>query len=429
MLDTRQLRADSEAARAALERRGDPELPRLLDRTLALDVSRREIIGEVEELKARRNRVSREVGERKRRQEDAGPLIEEMQGVGERIRQLDGRLSEVEAALEASLLEMPNLPLTRVPSGGAEDYEVVAEWGDLAPPRGGRPHWEIGDELGILDMERGAKLAGSGFPLLIGEGARLVRALLHFMLDLHAREHGYTEVSPPFVVNRRAMTGTGQLPKFEHDMYRTDPDDLFLVPTGEVPLTNLYRDDVLDGGELPVALVAYTPCFRREAGAAGRETRGLQRVHQFDKVELVRLTAPERSEEELELLTSHAENVLRRLGLSYRKILLAAGDLGFANAMTYDLEVWAGGVEEWLEVSSCSSFTDFQARRTNLRFRRQPGRPLEFVHTLNGSGVALARTIAALLENGWQEDGSVRLPEALHPYFGRERLEPRTDSR
>jgi seryl-tRNA synthetase len=425
VLDIKRLRAEPDAARAALARRDDPDLVALLDSALALDEARRDLIGQVEELKQQRNKASKEVGERKRRGEEAAELIDAMQGVAQRIRELDAELAEVDAELRTALLGIPNLPHPRLPDGGADSYEIVAEWGDRpAESAELRPHWEIGTELGVLDFERGAKLAGSGFPLFVGEGARLVRALLDFMLDMHTRQHGYTEVAPPFLANRASMTGTGQLPKFEEDMYRTDPDDLFMIPTAEVPVTNLHRDEVLEGDDLPIAYTAYTPCFRREAGAAGRDTRGLLRVHQFDKVELVRLTRPDESEAELERLTDHAERVLRELEIPYRKILLAAGDIGFSNAITYDLEAWAGGVREWLEVSSCSSFTDYQARRMGIRYRPAPNQPLEFVHTLNGSGVALPRTIIALLENGQQPDGTIRLPAALHSYFGAERIEP-----
>jgi seryl-tRNA synthetase len=286
------------------------------------------------------------------------------------------------------------------------------------------PHWEIGERLGLLDLPRGAKLSGSGFPVFVGAGARLARALIQFMLDLHVREHGYVEVAPPFLVRREIMQGTGQLPKFEDDLYRTATDDLFLVPTAEVPLTNLYRDEIVDAARLPIALAAYTPCFRREAGAAGKDTRGLLRVHQFDKVELVRFTAATESTAELERLTQHAETVLQRLELAYRVVLLAAGDTGFSAAKTYDLEAWAPGVGAWLEVSSASSFTDFQARRANIRSRRVRGDKPEFVHTLNASGVALPRTIAALLETRQQPDGSVTLPAALIPYMGTDRLGP-----
>jgi seryl-tRNA synthetase len=284
-----------------------------------------------------------------------------------------------------------------------------------------RPHWELGERLGILDLPRGAKLAGSGFPVLVGGGARLARALIQFMLDLHTREHGYVEIEPPLLVRREILQGTGQLPKFEDDAYRTT-DDLFLVPTAEVPLTNLFKDEILDGGQLPIAYTAQTPCFRREAGAAGKDTRGLLRVHQFDKVELVRFVTPTGSASELERMTQHAETVLQQLELPYRVVLLATGDTGFAAAKTYDLEVWAPGVGAWLEVSSASSFTDFQARRANIRFRPGKGEKPEFVHTLNASGVALPRTLAALLETRQQPDGSVTLPPVLVPYMGLDRL-------
>jgi seryl-tRNA synthetase len=302
---------------------------------------------------------------------------------------------------------------------------VVRAWGDPRPSGPGtRPHWELGERLGILDLPRGAKVAGSGFPVLVGAGARLARALINFMIDLHTREHGYVEVEPPFVVKREAMQGTGQVPKFEDDAYRTTPDDLFLVPTAEVPLTNLHGDELLDAGRLPLGYVAYTPCFRREAGAAGKDTRGILRVHQFDKVELVRFVRPADSPAQHEALTAHAETVLQRLGLPYRVVLLAAGDVGFASAKTYDLEAWAPGVAQWLEVSSSSTFTDFQARRAGIRFRPAPGEKPQFIHTLNASGIALPRTIAALLETGQQPDGSVTLPAALVPYVGIDRLAP-----
>jgi seryl-tRNA synthetase len=320
-------------------------------------------------------------------------------------------------------LALPNVPDDRVPPGGEGDFEIVREWGELPELEfEAKAHWDLGADLGVLDLERGAKMAGSGFPLLMGAGARLSRGLIAFMLDLHTTEHGYTEVAPPFLVNRDSLIGTGQLPKFEDDQYRTDPDDLFLIPTAEVPVTNIHRGEILDGRELSKAYVAYTPCFRREAGAAGRDTRGLLRVHQFDKVELVRFARPEDSVGELEILTRHAETVLERLGLPYRRILLPAGDLGFANAITYDLEVWSAGVGRWLEVSSCSSYTDFQARRADIRFRPDgKGKPVH-LHTLNGSAVALARTMVALLENNQQEDGSVLIPAALRDYVGQERL-------
>ncbi len=423
MLDLRAFRTGAEDARERLARRGDPEVLVALDRALAMDARRREVIAEVEVLKARRNDVSKEIGNRKREGTDPGDLIADMQEVADRIRALDADLQEVEAGLREDLLRIPNVPDDRVPAGGEGEFEVVQEWGDrpefdFEP----RPHWDVGADLGVLDLERGARIAGSGFPLLMGAGARLNRGLIEFMLDLHTREHGYTEVAPPFLTNRECLIGTGQLPKFEDDQYRTDPDDLFLVPTAEVPVTNLHREEILDGQDLPRAYVAYTPCFRREAGAAGRDTRGLLRVHQFDKVELVRFTRPEDSVAELELLTRHAETVLERLELPYRRILLSAGDLGFSNAITYDLEVWSAGVQRWLEVSSCSSYTAFQARRADIRFRPDgKGKPAA-VHTLNGSAVALARTLVALLENNQQADGSVLLPEVLHDYVRQERL-------
>jgi seryl-tRNA synthetase len=423
VLDLRAFRTGAEDARERLARRGDPGVLEALDRALAEDSVRREIISEVEVLKARRNDVSREIGVRKRDAADAADLIDDMQRVADRIRELDGDLHRVEQVLRTELLAIPNIPDDRVPVGGEGDFEVVREWGDLpeleCEPR---PHWDIGAELGILDLERGAKIAGSGFPLLVGAGARLSRALIDFMLDLHTREHGYTEIAPPFLANRDSLIGTGQLPKFEEDQYRTDPDDLFLIPTAEVPVTNMHRGEILDGRDLPKAYVAYTPCFRREAGAAGRDTRGLLRVHQFDKVELVRFTRPEDSPAELELLTRQAESVLEKLELPYRRILLAGEDLGFANAITYDLEVWSAGVQRWLEVSSCSSYTDYQARRADIRYRPDgTGKPAP-LHTLNGSAVALARTMVALLENNLRKDGSVLVPEALRDYVRQEWL-------
>ncbi|PYP54366.1 MAG: serine--tRNA ligase, partial [Gemmatimonadetes bacterium] len=319
--------------------------------------------------------------------------------------------------LEAKALFVPNPPLPDVP----EEQTMLRSWGTPAP-KGGKPHWEIAEKLGILDLPRGAKLAGSGFPVLMGAGARLARGLINFMLDLHTREHGYVEVEPPFLVRREVMAGTGQLPKFENDLYRTMPDDLFLVPTAEVPVTNLHRDEILDGTTLPKGYVAYTPCFRREAGAAGKDTRGLLRVHQFDKVELVRFCLAADSPAEHEKLTAHAEAVLQKLELPYRVAVLPANDFGFSAAKTYDLEAWAPGVGQWLEVSSSSTFTDYQARRANIRARPRPGEKPEFVHTLNASGVALPRTIAALLETHQQSDGSVTVPPALVPYVGTDRI-------
>lgn len=422
MIDLKLLRASPAQVRAALARRGDGTLTRLLDELEALDMKRRTLTGQLDQLKAERNDAAKADALRVK-QHGALPadVVAQRKQLGERVASLEAELRQIESLLETKVLFVPNLPLPEVPDGDGAHNSVVRSWGTPAP-KGGRPHWEIAERLGILDPARGAKLAGSGFPVLVGAGARLARALINFMLDLHTREHGYVEVEPPFLVRREIMTGTGQLPKFEDDAYRTEPDDLFLVPTAEVPITNLHRDEILDGAALPKGYVAYTPCFRREAGAAGKDTRGLLRVHQFDKVELVRFCRAPDSPAEHEKLTVHAEEVLRRLELPYRVVLLATGDLGFAGAKTYDLEAWAPGVGQWLEVSSSSTFTDYQARRANIRCRPRQGEKPEFVHTLNASGVALPRTLAALLETHQQPDGSVVLPPALAPYFGADRL-------
>jgi len=427
VLDPRSFR-DAEAfsaLRARLAARGaGPDLDALLERLRALAEKRRAAIGEADAAKAELNAKSREVGEKKRRGEDAAGLLASLGAVSARTEAAGAAAAAAEAAFEDALRYVPNVPAADVPAGDATHNTVVRAWGEPAEPAEWRaPHWDIGKSLGLFDFERGARLAGSGFPLFVGRGARLERSLIAFMLDLHTREHGYTEVSPPFLANRETMTGTGQLPKFEEDMYRTS-DDLFLVPTAEVPVTNIHRGEVLAGEELPKKYVAYTPCFRREAGAHGADTRGLTRVHQFDKVELVRIERAEASPAAHEELTRHAETVLQRLGLAYRVVLIAAGDMGFANHRQYDLEVWAPGARKWLEVSSCSTYQDFQARRMDLRYRAARGAKPEFVHTLNGSALALPRTMIALLETGQQPDGSVRVSEALAPYLGTERLEP-----
>ncbi|HEU4570177.1 MAG TPA: serine--tRNA ligase [Gemmatimonadales bacterium] len=425
MIDIKRLRQDPDGVRAALARRGDPSLDQAVDALLALDRRRRELLTAAEALKAERNAMSDEVARKKKAKEPADELLATLKASGERVKALDAEVKEVDEALERRLLEVPNLPLPDVPDGDASHNVVRRTWG-TAPAFGftPRPHWELGAALGILDLPRGAKLAGSGFPVFTGMGSRLLRALANFMLDLHTGEHGYREVSPPYLVNRATLTGTGQLPKFEEDMYAAPADDLFLIPTAEVPVTNLHRGEILEAAELPRAYTAWTPCFRREAGSAGKDTRGILRVHQFDKVELVRLCRPEDSDAEHERMTAHAEAVLQRLGLHYRVLALAAGDTGFASARTYDLEVWAPGVGQWLEVSSSSCFTDFQARRADLRYRPEPGGKPEFVHTLNASGLAFPRTLIALLETGQQADGSVTLPEALVPYAGTARLLP-----
>ena len=426
MIDIKLLRQDADGVRAALARRLDPALDQSLDRLAVLDRRRREVLTRSERLKAQRNLASEEVARRKKAGQPADDLLADLKRTAEEAKALDAEVSQVEAELDGILQRVPNLPLAVVPDGDASANATVKEVGRLPELSfTARPHWELGAALGLFDLARGAKLSGAGFPLFTGTGARLVRALKNFLLDLHTREHGYMEVSPPLLVTRASMTGTGQLPKFEDDLYRTTEDDLFLIPTAEVPVTNIYRDEILEGSSLPLGLCAFTPCFRREAGAAGKDTRGLIRVHQFDKVELVRFCRPEDSPDQLETMTRHAETALERLDIPYRRVALAAGDTGFASARTFDLEVWAAGVGGWLEASSASTFTDFQARRANIRFRREPGQKPEFVHTLNASGVAFPRTLIALLENNQQADGSVRVPPALVPYLGVDRLIPR----
>jgi seryl-tRNA synthetase len=422
MLDVRRLRHEPEAVREALAKR-DPKLRSLVDRVLAADERRREAVGTVNELKAERNVATKEIGRLKRSGEDAEALVARSKALGERIATLDDAVRGAEEEIRSALLLIPNTPLDGVPAGGEEANAVCREWGDARDfPFEPLPHWELGERLGVLDLPRGAKISGSGFPVLVGSGARLQRGLIAFFLDVHVEEHGYTEVRVPYLVNPESMTGTGQLPRFADESYRTERDDLWLVPTAEVPVTNLHRDEILEMADLPVRYTAYSPCFRREAGAAGKDTRGLLRVHQFDKVELVRYELPERSRDALEELTREAETLLERLGLRYRRVLLAAGDLGAAGAMTYDLEVWAPGVGKWLEVSSCTTFGDYQARRANIRFRRAQADKPEHVHTLNGSGLALPRVMAALLETYQEEGGGVSLPEPLHAYVGSERL-------
>jgi seryl-tRNA synthetase len=417
------VREHIDALRSGLRRRGVLEaLAPTIDRAVELDKSRRDTIQAVEERKAARNAVSQQVGQRKRAGEPADELQQQSRSLGDEIARLDGELAETEKELTRILLELPNITLEEVPSGGEDSNSVVRSWGSPRDTKGVTPHWEIGSRLGLIDFERGAKISGSGFIVFRGQGARLVRALINLMLDTHTRDHGYEETWVPVVVNRASMTGTAQLPKFEEDMYALKDEDAFLIPTAEVPVTNLYRDEILPASELPKSFVAYSPCFRREAGAAGKDTRGLLRVHEFDKVELVRYVTPESSGQELELLTGHAEEILRLLELPYRVVRLASGDTGFASAHTYDLEVFAPGVGKWLEVSSCSNFTDFQARRANIRFKPADGSKPRFVHTLNGSGVAFPRIIAGILEHHQQPDGSIAVPVALRSYLGAERL-------
>jgi seryl-tRNA synthetase len=417
------VREHIDALRAGMQRRGALDaLSPTIDRAVTLDKSRRETIQAVEERKAARNSVSQQVGQRKRAGEAADDLQQQSRALGDEIAQLDRELAETEAELSAILLELPNVTLDEVPAGGEEKNSVVRSWGAAREGAKVEPHWEIGTRLGIIDFERGAKISGTGFIVFRRMGARLVRSLLNLMLDVHTQQHGYEETWVPVVVNRASMIGTAQLPKFEEDMYALQGEDSFLIPTAEVPLTNLYRDEILPESELPKSFTAYSSCFRREAGAAGKDTRGLLRVHEFDKIELVRYATPETSAEQLELLTGHAEKILKLLELPYRVVRLASGDTGFASAHTYDLETFAPGVGKWLEVSSCSNFTDFQARRANIRYKPADGGKPRFVHTLNGSGLAFPRIIASILEHHQQEDGSVRVPAALSTYLGAERL-------
>jgi seryl-tRNA synthetase len=417
------VREHIDALRAGMRRRGALDaLSPTIDRAVALDKSRRETIQAVEERKAARNSVSQQVGQRKRAGEAADDLQQQSRALGDEIARLDRELAETEAELSAILLELPNVTLDQVPAGGEEKNSVVRSWGAAREGAKVEPHWDVGTRLGIIDFERGAKISGTGFIVFRRMGARLVRSLLNLMLDVHTEQHGYEETWVPVVVNRASMIGTAQLPKFEEDMYALEGEDSFLIPTAEVPLTNLYRDEILPESELPKSFTAYSSCFRREAGAAGKDTRGLLRVHEFDKIELVRYATPETSAAQLELLTGHAEKILKLLELPYRVVRLASGDTGFASAHTYDLETFAPGVGKWLEVSSCSNFTDFQARRANIRYKPADGGKPRFVHTLNGSGLAFPRIIASILEHHQQEDGSVRVPAALSTYLGAERL-------
>ncbi|WP_243293082.1 serine--tRNA ligase [Bacillus sp. FJAT-47783] len=418
MLDIKYLRANFKEVKEKLQHRGED----LTDfvKFEELDKKRRELITQTEELKSKRNGVSGEIAKLKREKKDADHLILEMRQVGERIKVLDEELRAIEAELEFILFSIPNIPHESVPVGESEEDNVeVRKWGEVQDfafePR---PHWEIADHLKILDFERAGKVTGSRFVFYKGLGARLERALINFMLDLHIEEHGYEEVLPPYIVNRTSMTGTGQLPKFEEDAFKIQDEEYFLIPTAEVPVTNLHRDEILQADQLPISYAAYSACFRSEAGSAGRDTRGLIRQHQFNKVELVKFVKPEDSYEELEKLTGHAEKVLQLLGLPYRVLSMCTADLGFTAAKKYDIEVWLPSYGTYREISSCSNFEAYQARRANIRFRRDPKAKPEPVHTLNGSGLAIGRTVAAILENYQQEDGSVIIPEVLRPYMG-----------
>jgi len=418
VLDVRLLRSDYDKVKQALEHRGASE--ELIADFPALDQRRRELLTETERLKNRRNTVSQEVAKIKREGGDAEALIVEMREVGDRIKELDDEVRELEERIEQILIAIPNIPHESVPVGASEEDNVEIRRVGEPPAFTFEPksHWEIADRLGILDFESAARTTGSRFVFYRGLGARLERALISFMMDLHADRHGYEEVLPPYLVHRESLIGTGQLPKFEEDLFKVEGTEFFLIPTAEVPVTNLYRETILDASDLPKNFVAYSACFRAEAGAAGRDTRGLIRQHQFNKVELVKYVKPEDSYAELEKLTAEAEQVLKALGLPYRVIVLCTGDMGFASAKTYDIEVWLPSYGTYREISSCSNFEDFQARRANIRFRREPKAKPEFIHTLNGSGLAVGRTVAAILENYQQEDGSVLIPEALRPYMG-----------
>jgi seryl-tRNA synthetase len=420
--DLRLLREQVDLLREGVQRRGMTDaLGPVIDRGVELERERRALIQAADERKAQRNANAQEVATRKRAKANADDLIAGGRALGDEIARMERDLAAVEAALQAVLLEIPNITLPNVPAGGEDQNVIVREWGTPRSSAGVAPHWDVGAKLGLFDLERAGKVSGSGFVFYRGIGARLVRSLVNLFLDTHREEHGYEEVWPPLLVNRATMTGTGQLPKFEDDAYATREDDLFLIPTAEVPVTNLYRDEIIDSA-LPMAFVAYSRCFRREAGSAGKDTRGILRTHEFDKVELVRYAEPQTSADELELLTRHAETMLERLGLPYRRKLLAAGDTGFASAMTYDLEAWAPGVGAWLEVSSCSNFGDYQARRANIRYRPGAGGKPRLVHTLNGSGLALPRTVACILEHYQNSDGTVTVPDVLRPYLGTDLL-------
>lgn len=418
MLDIRRIREDYENVKAAVERRCKGDYG--ISQVLPLDARRRELLLQVEQMKNKQNTVSKEIPKLKKAGEDTTAIMAEMKELSANIKELDGQVSEVENELKDLLLSIPNTPYKDVQTG--EDDSANVELRKVGQPRDfdfePKAHWDIGTDLDILDFDRAAKISGARFTVYKGVGARLERAVINFMLDLHTVDQDYTEILPPFMVNRAAMTGTGQLPKFEEDMFYVPQKDFFLIPTAEVPVTNLRAQEIMAEAELPVYYTAYTPCFRAEAGSAGRDTRGLIRQHQFNKVELVKFVKPETSYDELEKLTADAEEVLKRLGIPYRVVRLSTGDLGFSSAMTYDIEVWMPSYGRYVEISSCSNFENFQARRANIRYRNEETGKAEFVHTLNGSGLAVGRTVAAILENCQQADGSVVIPEALRKYMG-----------
>ena len=417
MLDIRFIRDNRDTVESMLKHRGyDSDLQNIL----TLDQERREAIQEVESLKHERKVVSDQIAQMKKNGEDASPIISRMRQVSKRIKELDGKLGEAEEEIQRMLLLIPNVPHESVPVGKDEnDNPVVKRWGEISQfPFAPKPHWELGEKLGILDFERAAKMTGARFTLYWGLGAQLERALINFMLDLHTTKHGYVEVLPPFVVNSSAMMGTGQLPKFKEDLFKLEDWDYYLVPTAEVPVTNIFMNEILEEEDLPLYYTAYTPCFRSEAGSYGKDTRGLIRQHQFNKVEMVKFTTPEQSYDELESLLLDAEEVLQKLELPYRVVTLCTGDLGFSAAKTYDIEVWIPGQQAFREISSCSNFGDFQARRANIRYRPKGKKKISYPYTLNGSGLAVGRTLVAIIENWQQEDGSVVIPPALRTYMG-----------
>lgn len=417
MLNIKFVRNNPDLVKEALTKRGASVS---LDNFLALEEKRRQKLVQVETLKNKRNIVSEEIGQKKKAGQDAQDMVLEMRQVNEQIKIIDEEVKKIDEEVRYTLLTIPNIPNITVPEGLDETANVeIRKWGeprkfDFEP----KAHWDLGEGLDILDFQRGAKITGARFTVYKGLGARLERALINFMLDLHTRDHGYKEIFPPFMVHRDSMIGTGQLPKFEDEAFKIEGTEYYLIPTAEVPVTNLYRDEIINGDKMPIYHVAYSACFRSEAGAHGRDTRGLIRQHQFNKVELVKFTKPEDSYEEHEKLTANAEKVLQLLGLPYRVINLCAGDLGFSSAKTYDLEVWLPSYNNYKEISSCSNFEDYQARRANIRFKRDAKAKPEFVHTLNGSGIAIGRTVAAILENYQEKDGSVSIPELLKPYMG-----------
>lgn len=422
MLDIKRIREDFEGVKKAVESRGKGDFG--IGNIQKYDLERREILARVEQMKNEQKTKSKQIPVMKKNGEDTTQLMADMKKLSDEIKELDAKVSEAEANLREALLNVPNTPHKDVPIGVDDSDNVeMRRWGEPTEfDFDAKAHWDIGEDLDILDFERAAKIAGARFTVYKGLGARLERSVINFMLNLHTEEHGYTEILPPFMVNRSAMTGTGQLPKFEEDMFYVPQKDFFLIPTAEVPVTNLYDDEILSADQLPIYHTAYTPCFRAEAGSAGRDTRGLIRQHQFQKVEMVKFVKPEDSYDELEKLTHDAEEVLQKLNIPYRVVRLSTGDLGFSSAMTYDVEVWMPSYGRYVEISSCSNFESYQARRANIRFRpEEKGKP-EFVHTLNGSGLAVGRTVAAILENYQQADGSVIIPEALRPYMGTDRI-------